>query len=356
MAILDMQLVQVGVVGFPVQQLLINTDNTIEEVVAPGYLTQYGNNFGIGFSERQTADVYTTDGKVGTYQVTVDSDGIASLSADTDGIVNLPVVSGDFAVFDGTTGVIKDAGYSASNAAKTKVVMAAGATIVNYIAKYADTAGTIGPVGQAESAAYNLGDIHAGVSGVFGRLFAHAPVAEKGSLVLQGGNNASDYTVSIINRSHAQVSTRNIPDVGANADFLLTTLASPDANINLVRFDASVTTAALNSGAVTLFTGSGAKQYKIVALWLNFGSNLTTGDKDLAISDGTTTYSVIPSASLLTLVNATWGSTALPFPTAAALTTSTAAGASLSATYSGGTTNYDAGATIVISGILQRVA
>lgn len=323
MAILDMQLVQVGVVGFPVQQLLINTDNTIDEVLIDGYLTQYGNNFGIGFSDRQYASVYTTDGKVGVYQVSVDSNGIASLSADTDGAVNLPVLVDHIAMFDNLKGVI-GCETSTSNS----------------------------------RAAINIGDIISGVigGGRVGRFRASGPTASKGEFVFQGANNAANYTVAVINRSHAQASSHYVPDVGADSDFLLTTLANPDANENLIAFSASVGTTALASGAVTLFTSSGTKQYKIVSLSLNFGANLAVGDKDLTIAAGANTYSVIPSASLLTLANATWGSAAMPFPAAIALNTSTPAGASLTATYSGGTTNYTGGATIVISGLLQRVA
>lgn len=63
------------------------------------------------------------------------------------GDVTLPVVSGDFAVFDGTTGTIKDASYSPSNAAKTKVVMANAATVANNMATFADTAGTVKDAG-----------------------------------------------------------------------------------------------------------------------------------------------------------------------------------------------------------------
>src|ERR1700690_70464 len=59
------------------------------------------------------------------------------------GAVTLPVVSGDFTVFDGTLGAFKDAGYSASDPAKTKVVMASAAVIANHIAVFTDTAGTI---------------------------------------------------------------------------------------------------------------------------------------------------------------------------------------------------------------------
>lgn len=350
----------IGVNDAEPSMLLINTDNTVAEVLTEGYLGPAFNYSDVTFNNKQIAVVYTTDGGTSTYGVTVDSNGIASLSPGDDNpalvkIHNAPVTNKNFAAFYETDGTIQDLQWEASDPSHTRVVMLYGSspTTIGYMAKFADTNGSILDGGGS---AVNLGDIIAGSNLDAGKFVTYPVISNTGSLVFQAKQNAGDYTVTVNNRSHAQSSIRYIPDVGATGDFLLTTLASPDANINLVRFDASVTTAALNSGAVTLFTSSGSKQYKIVALWLNYGANLTTGDKNLAISDGTTTYSVIPSASLLTLVNATWGSTAVPFPATAALNTSTAAGASLTATYSGGTTNYDAGSTIVISGILQRVA
>lgn len=58
-----------------------------------------------------------------------------------------PTIPGDFAVFSDTTGGLEDLGYSPSNAAKTKVVMATAATIAGQVAMFTDTAGTIGDSG-----------------------------------------------------------------------------------------------------------------------------------------------------------------------------------------------------------------
>lgn len=285
----------IGVNGFPVTVLLIDTNDTQATVTTAGYLSANASTT-IPFSDKQTAFVYTTDAGVGNYQVSVDSLGIASLIADSaTGVVSIfdaPVTDKNFAVFYGTSGQqIQDLSYSPTNASDTKVVMAAGTFVAGNLVQAGDTAGSIAP----------------------------GPVA-------------------------------------ANT-VLTSSIVTPDVGINLVRFDATISTTTLASaGTATLFASSGSKQYKIVGLWLNFGSNLAVGNRNLTLSDGTTTYSIIPSASLLTLVNATWGSTALPFPTAAALNTSTAAGANLLAQYSGGTTDYTTGANITISGILQRVA
>lgn len=89
----------------------------------------------------------------GTYlvcTVSIGSGGVITLVPWVDSSnVLLPVVSGDFAVFNGTTGQIKDAGYLPSNAAKTVVVMANAAVVSGNLAKFADTSGTVADQGVA---------------------------------------------------------------------------------------------------------------------------------------------------------------------------------------------------------------
>ncbi len=207
-------------------------------------------------------------------------------------MANAEMVVNNFVTAADTAGTGKDSGKSASNAAKTKVVMADDVTVVDELAAFADTAGTVKTTGIASNR------------------------------VMQSAFN------------------------------------SPDTEANLVAFDITVTATALASGAVTLYTSSGSKQYKIRDLWINSGGTNFSGgggDKDLAITDGTTVYSVIPDTALGTLANVGWGETDMPYPAAAAINTSSAAGQAIRAEYSGGTTNYSAG-SVVISGLLQRVA
>lgn len=289
MAIKYIKRLFVGVSAAPIQQLLIDTDNTLAEVLASGYLSSNAPDF--QFNNKQIASVYTTDGGMGVYQVTV-SGATVSLAANTDGVVTTPVVSGNFPKFSGATGLMVDSGISPSNAAKTKAMMANAAMVADNLISAADTAGT----GKDSGVATNR--------------------------VMQSAFN------------------------------------SPDIEANLVPFDIAVTAAALASGAVTLYTSSGSKQYKIRELWINSGGTNFSGgggDKDLAITDGTTVYSVIPDTALAAVANAGWGDTDLPYPAAAAINTSSVAGQSIRAQYTGGTTNYSAG-SVVISGILQRVA
>lgn len=122
--------------------------------------------------------------------------------------------------------------------------------------------------------------------------------------------------------------------------------------------DITVGQAALASaGHVQLIAGVSGAQFKIRNMLLNgFGTNFSGGggDRNLAITDGTTVYSVIPAATLQSLANSAWGSTALPFPASAAIDTSTVVSMPLYAAYSGGTTDYTAG-SLVLSLQYERV-
>jgi len=141
---------------------------------------------------------------------------------------------------------------------------------------------------------------------------------------------------------------------------LTSSLATPDTNANLIGFDVTVGFAALaTGGSVILQASSGAKQYKIRSLELEgFGTNFSGGGGDRLgeVTDNTSVYSIIPAATMQSLVNARWGVGA-PLPNSATVAndTSTAAGANLVFKYTGGTTDYTAG-SLRISGLMQRVA
>lgn len=122
----------------------ITTNDSLATITTAGYLNNQTINESFSFTNNSLVDITNTTNGVTTLVLTVSSNGTITLSEQVDpGNVLLPVVSGDFAVFNGTTGQIKDAGYSASNAAKTKVVMANGAVVSGNVASYADTAGTV---------------------------------------------------------------------------------------------------------------------------------------------------------------------------------------------------------------------
>lgn len=132
------------------------TDAARSAVITAGFLTSEGF---LQFYDTDFATViYAYDSTTGAgtleqFTMSVTNDVPTLVPFVPTGDVLLPVVSGDVAVFNGTTGQIKDSGASLSNAAKTKIVMANAASVVGQIPKYTDTAGTIGTIGASVIAA-----------------------------------------------------------------------------------------------------------------------------------------------------------------------------------------------------------
>lgn len=215
-------------------------------------------------------------------------------------------------------------------------------------------------LGLGTASNVQFGNIQAGASGAAGTLKSFPATATTGSFGLTAVANSGNFAVVISNAAHGQATTYTLADVGAATGSVLNSaLAAADPMSNLIWFDVTVTQAQLAAGASRiLYTSAGSKQYKVRNLVVNSGGTNFSGgggDRLLSITDNTTTYSVVPAASLQTLANTSWGVTGLPYPVSAAINTSTAAGASLVAKYSGGAADYTAG-SMVISGVLQRVA
>lgn len=191
------------------------------------------------------------------------------------GAVTLPVVSGDFTVFDGTLGALKDLGFSASDPTKTKVVMANGASLVNHIATYTDTEGTIG---EDAATAINGGNIQAGLSGTAGNLASFPAAAANGKLVLAAVGNAGNFTVTLSSKStQGQASVITVPDPGAaTANFLLDagTGASATltvANITNLKYGSSLL-AQVDPASCTISAAAGAANTATITVQLKDGS------------------------------------------------------------------------------------
>src|SRR5690606_33329052 len=165
------------------------------------------------------------------------------------------------------------------------------------------------------------------------------------------------WTADVVPKYSATVGT--IEASSLDATFVTSAgFANPDPIADIVTFDQEVAFDDLESGGeLTLQVSGDSKQFRIRDLYISPGTNFSGGggDRLIAISDGTTVYSVIPAATAQSQVNARWGETALPFPASATIATATAAGDNLVCLYSGGTTDYTAG-TITISGVLERIA
>jgi hypothetical protein len=208
---------------------VISTDD-LAAVAASGYLTaQIPNLEAInnGVWNWLPQDVVLVSASDGAQLFTLSSDQTTLVAFPVgNGNVALPVVSGDFTVFDGTTGSLSDAGYSPSNAAKTKVVMANGASIVSHIATYIDTTGTIA---EDAATAINGGNLQAGLSGTAGTVASFPSAATSGALVVAAVTNTSgNFNTTISNAAAvAQSQVVSVPDGGTSAsNFLLSNSAA----------------------------------------------------------------------------------------------------------------------------------
>lgn len=116
--------------------------------------------------------------------------------------------------------------------------------------------------------------------------------------------------------------------------------------------DVNLTYTLLASGGTVnmIRAQSSTAQYKIHDIQLNgqSGTNFAGGDRDLSLTDGTHVWTVIPSSSLTSLENNTWGVTVatvvdVPFPAAIPFNQPSTAGANIFAKYSDGESDYTSG-------------
>jgi len=107
-----------------------------------------------------------------------------------------------------------------------------------------------------------------------------------------------------------------------------------------------------SAASKALLTAKTGETWKVREIYLSgAGTDFSGGggDRLMAITDGTSTWSIIPAATLQTLAVARWGDAGTPFPaTAAHLTTASVLSTNISAKYSGGATDYTAGSLTLI--------
>jgi len=216
---------QVGVLG--AIKYMVTTDN-LATITTAGYLNAIDLAVNPIFSSdvlsiQYSYNVNTNHGTFGLFTVSISNGVITLTNWANPGDVLLPVVSGDFANFNGTTGQIKDSGFSPSNAAKTKVVMANGTTVANHIGTFTDTTGTLG---QDAATAINLGNIQAGDDTTKGQLLAYGG-SSNGHIIINPIGNTGNTAITIQNAIYGQATVLTIPDPGAaTANFVLDTTSS----------------------------------------------------------------------------------------------------------------------------------
>lgn len=205
------------------RRVKIVTTDALAVVIAAGYLNPQSLLSNIIYPTDIIDMIYSYNSATqnGTYAVFRPSfsGSVITLSVWVDPAnVLLPVVDNDFANFNGTTGQIKDGGYSPSDATKLKVVMAGSAVQVAYIAKFIDTAGTIDDTAGAVT---NAGNIAAGLSGTAGTHISFPATAANGSLILAAVNAGGAFNTTISNGAMAQSTVYSMGDIGASTGGLV---------------------------------------------------------------------------------------------------------------------------------------
>ncbi|MFA6080750.1 MAG: hypothetical protein WC753_04740 [Candidatus Gracilibacteria bacterium] len=247
MAIVQFNTLTPGLVGVNPRTLQLLTTDNLATVTAAGYLNRQGNVLqGIALYPTDiinciySYDAASNDGTFAIFQPDIAANNQITLNAwENPGNVLLPVVDGDFANFNGTTGQIKDDGFLPSDAAKTRVVMASAAVLANHIACFSDVNGT---VNDDAATAINGGNIEAGLSGTAGTLASYPATAARGKLIVAGVANTGNTNVTVSNAAHGQATVVSIPDGGqATANFILSESAAGQT---------------INSGGLTVADGN----------------------------------------------------------------------------------------------------
>lgn len=277
MGIIAINVRTTGLVGETVNPrrcTLITTDS-LATITTAGYLNNQ-NLFGNTILPTDIFDILylfnssTQVGVYGIFQVTYSATTGFTLNIwENPGNVLLPVVSGDFAVFNGTAGQIKDSGYLPSDAAKTRVVMAGSAVTSGYIAHFVDTTGTIDDTAAAVT---NPGSIYAGLDAVAGVLRSYPATTATGYLGLTGVSNSGAFNTIISNAAMGQSSTISIPDPGtATSKFVLQDGNNTVLSVLNLKYGATPV-AQVDPASCTITAAAGASNHCTITIQLKDGS------------------------------------------------------------------------------------
>lgn len=348
MTILGASINEIGEEGITPRVIRINTNNTVAEVLATGFLNNlvYSQNLALAETNLALVTTSTVSGqnptKVGVYEVIKSGDdwGLAPVAGA--GSVVLPTTPDEVAVFKDTIGTLTQALDTSLGIA----IISGGLAVIQDQFLYGET---------------HLG----GAAGSSRGLLTLRDSSDTDILTLSTAGSVG--VMNITNQVMVGSAPRNafIPDPaasdwssGSGGSLLISNNAPNGPSADVKMFDVAVPAAGLAAGgSIELAPSTGTENYRLRELFINSGGTNFSGgggDRNLSITDGTTVYSIVPSATLQSLVNARWGSTEVPFPAAAAINTQTTDGDALVAVYSGGANDFTDG-SIVISGVLERV-
>jgi len=252
---------------------IVSTD-TLSAVSAANYILNQAANIeaiNSGAFDWLISDfvlVYASNGW-GLFSISSDFNSLTPFAFSTT-VIGAPVVVGDFAVFQSTSGNLEDLGYLPSDASKTNVVMAGSAVVVNHIAKFVDTAGT---VDDTAGAAINSGNIQAGLSGTAGTLISFPAVAANGSFIWAAVGNAGNFNATVSPKSTlGQATVYTIPDPGAaTANFVLDAGNATSLSVLNLKYGATPVAQA-DPASCTITAAAGAANTATVTIQLKDGS------------------------------------------------------------------------------------
>lgn len=275
----------------------ITADDTLATVAGANYIADQASNIASknsGGFEWVVGDMVLVSATDGDQFFEFDEDDFSTLIQlpGGNGEVTLPVVDGDFTVFDGTLGALKDAGYSASDDTKTKVVMAGSAVQIGYIAKFSDTEGTID---DTSGTAINAGNLQAGLSGTAGTLISYPGTAANGSLIVAGVNAGGAFNTTISNTTMGQSTVFTLPDPGAaTARVLSAATATPFVSGNFP--------AASGTGGLVVDSGFGTNnivRYASVAITAAEFNGMYAAPKLIVAAPGANTMIIVDRIELI---------------------------------------------------------
>jgi hypothetical protein len=227
-----------GQIGVNPRRVKMITTDSLATITTAGYLNSQ-NLEGRALYPTDILDVIylynaaTNSGTYGEFLPSFSAGVITLTQYLSPGDVTLPVVDNDFANFDGTTGKIKDSGYSPTNAAKTKVIMLDAAPTSGRLASFTSTNGTIGDSGVAASAVQLSANIKATRTANIGGGGA-GPI----SVAVSGLTAASIVTASIQASSNA-VTIQKVTATSSGFDILFSGDPGATCTINYVAFVAA---------------------------------------------------------------------------------------------------------------------
>lgn len=192
------------------RRISLTTTDNLATITTAGYLNNLVKASGNNIYPTDILDIwfnYVSNSSPGTYSAFTPSiaNGVITLSEFvTPGDILLPVVNGNLAVFNGTSGQIKDANLAPGTAAakvasdntKPNVASVSAATIAGNFLKAADTAGTVADGGAA---------IHAGVTATY------AGGGTSNAFVTTNMTAASIVTASILTSTNSVSITKVLP-------------------------------------------------------------------------------------------------------------------------------------------------